>query len=351
MKLAWEYFRSWASRVDANGHKLIVPVLGAGFNAQAGVAMGWAELLREVQKRHDLHTDLPDNLGIVGNSTLAWEAMVLDLARLRGESPHKSESTLLASAVEVLRDRYRPVGAPADFARRFLEYSFTDILSFNFDELLHVDGPTFWTASPDGVQTLSQRTPLAGEFSRTRTFVEHGDGTRVWYPNGSVRSPESLRLGMRNYGTAIRELETEREAAKAQERKIRDRLYPDGAARALAADERETLWATQRAHAWSWVSVCLNAPLVFIGMSLGREEWPLWWFLNQRARNFARRGIERPTFVFMRRDEADRLRVAGELNDLVLLTFDSYDRGWDRLLDALAGFGDTVAGARPALAP
>ena len=79
-------------------------------------------------------------------------------------------------------------------------------------------------------------------------------------------------------------------------------------------------------------------PLVFAGLSLGREEWPLWWFLNQRARNHARRNLawEIPTFAILIRGEAETLATAASLVNITLLPVDSYQEAWDRLFETLA---------------
>lgn len=103
-------------------------------------------------------------------------------------------------------------------------------------------------------------------------------------------------------------------------------------------EEQWSVWGKHREMAQNWVSTAMNAPLIFAGMSLGREEWPLWWFLNQRARNHARRNLswEIPTFAVLIRSEAEALATAASMVNITLLPVDSYQEGWDRLFDALA---------------
>jgi SWI/SNF related-matrix-associated actin-dependent regulator of chromatin subfamily C len=129
---------------------------------------------------------------------------------------------------------------------------------------------------------------------------------------------------MRNYGTYLAELEEARNAHKREERALRQR-------HAISVD---ALWSMHREQARSWVTVAMNAPLVMIGLGMGREEWPLWWFLNQRARNHAMREDAPPVFVFMRRVESESLRVACSLANLQLLEFESFAAGWEKLLEA-----------------
>lgn len=324
MKLAWDYFAKWASYAH-DGKRLIVPLLGAGFNSQAGARVGWGDLLRKVQAQLGLQVDLPDDQGIVGNTTLAWEAMVLELAFRNQRQPHEvEEDRLLPAVAEVLNQHYPPNGTTSKFAKQFLGYGFSDVVSFNFDEVLLAE-PWEW-----------QPSPKPADFSKTSTYaLLRKSRTRVWFPHGNVRYPKSIQLGQRNYGTFIDELEQARRAYKEQETALKEELFGRAAEPSTDA-QRAQLWNEHRARARNWLCVVMNAPLVFIGLGMGREEWPLWWLLNQRARNHARRAIERPVFVFMRRDEADRLRIAADLANLNLLVFDSFDRGWQRLLDAFA---------------
>jgi hypothetical protein len=326
MKIVWDLFRDWAARTDADGRRVIVPVLGTGFNAQAGAKKDWGDLLRDVQRAVKVHVDLPEGAGLVGNTTLAWEAMVLALSHARNRKPSEVEDELLEVAADLLDKSYPPEGPTAAFAEAFLSHRFRDVMSFNFDRVLHVEGARWRHA--------------ARTFSKTRSHLAREDGTRLWHPHGATKWPRSLRLGMRNYGTYLKELEDARSAYKDEEEGLKRRLLPElfvggRQRRASTAPQRDRLWAAHREVASSWLTVAMNAPLVMIGLGMGREEWPLWWFLNQRARNHARRDIERPVFVFMRRPEAESFRVACELANVQLLTFETFPAGWDRLLGVL----------------
>jgi hypothetical protein len=142
---------------------------------------------------------------------------------------------------------------------------------------------------------------------------------------------------MRKYGVLIGKLELARKEYKAKANQIRQELFPEmiGQRTSLNGKQVECLWWAHRSAAQSWVSTAMNAPLLFIGLGMGREEWPLWWFLNQRARNHARRSLQVRTFVFMERSEALRLKTAAELTGLTLLVFNEFGEGWNRLFTAL----------------
>jgi hypothetical protein len=305
---AWRSFGEWARKTDARGRRLLVPLIGAGFNAQAGVRKSWAELLQDVERSAGLEVDLPTDL--VGNTTLAWEAMVLKASAASRKSPSYAEKRLLRAMACELDRVYAPEGKTRDFAAGFLALGFSDLISFNFDRALHVEAPSWQRVKP--------------RFSTTKTHARVLD-TRVWYPHGCVSHPDSIHLGMREYGGFIAELESARKQYKLEESALAKKL-----------DSLDAIWAAQRAHPKSWLTVAMNAPLVFVGFGLGREEWPLWWFLNQRARNHARARIERPVFAFLQTDEAARLSAAAQLANIQLLTFDGFERGWKRLFSALA---------------
>jgi hypothetical protein len=309
MDLIWRSFESWARRRDERGRHQLVPLIGAGFNAQAGVRKSWAELLQDVERAAGLSVDLPADL--VGNTTLAWEAMVLKASGTHKKGPADAEKQLLRLMARELDRVYTPDGPTRAFSERFLGCGFSDVISFNFDRALQIEPPA-WT----------HRAKWRFSSMHSRALVAD---TRLWYPHGCVTHPDSIRLGMRVYGGFIAELEAARKQYKSEESALAKRLT-----------RRAQRWDAQRASAKNWLSIAMNAPLVFVGFGLGREEWPLWWFLNQRARNHARARIERPVFAFMKREEADRLRVAADLAGIYLLTFDSFPRGWERLLGALS---------------
>jgi hypothetical protein len=116
----------------------------------------------------------------------------------------------------------------------------------------------------------------------------------------------------------------------------------------LHSRARRTAEEVDRAHESStWVGVCLERPLLFVGLSLTREEWTVWWLLSQRARFVARRPAARrpPTFVFARRPGSTEpleaqgayatLTRACELLGITLLRFDDFGEGWRKLRRAL----------------
>jgi len=319
----WKWLRQLRLERGAGG---IIPAIGSGWNAQAvGTVFGWRDLLEEIRRATKLSFQLPSPELTTGNTTLIWERMLFDLAWQTGQPPHQVESKLQTVVARTLRKFYPVGGVTAAFARRFLALGFEDVLSFNFDQGLHTKDSAWHQPKP--LHPVTNHCRVTG-------------ATRTWYPHGTVCDPTSIQLGLRAYSNLIKDLELARQEYKASEKELfgepasipRKKLPP----RPMADQWR--VWGEQRRRAASWVASAMNAPLVFAGLSLGREEWPLWWFLNQRARNHARRNLswEIPTFAILIRKEAEALATAADLLNITLLPVDSYQEAWDRLFETMA---------------
>lgn len=317
---------------DAEGRCPVVPVLGTGFNAQARKRLDWRDLLVRVALDLQLELEVPAPDAIVGNTTLVWEAMLTEIARKRRDKPYRAEIELERHVRSVLASEYPAGGATKELASRLAAARFRDVVSFNFDLGFHVSEPRWSRQRED-------------RFDPVWDHAVHAEtGARVWYPHGSVLDAQSLQLGQRKYGLLIQQLERARRSHKMAEEAMRKALFPRKRRRldssAYTPEEREAVWEAQRPHAKSWVGAAMTSPLVFLGMSLGREEWALWWFLNQRRRNLARSGLEgrRPVFVLTQESEARRLETAASLAGLTLLPFRdrAFDAAWERVLGAFA---------------
>ena len=337
---AWSRFEQLARRRDSEGRAIVVPVLGTGFNAQAKKRLDWRDLL--VRVAHDLGLELsvPDGDRLVGNTTLVWEAMLTEIAQRSRQKPYRVEAELERHVRTVLLAEYPAGGATKDLANRLASARFRDVVSFNFDLGFHASAPTWVREREDRFDPVWDHA------------IHTESGARVWYPHGSVLDAESLQLGQRKYGLLIQELERARRGHKSAEEAMRKALFPRKRrgldSDAYTAEEREAVWDAQRPHAKTWVSAAMTAPLVFLGMGLGREEWALWWFLNQRRRNLARAvGRDRaladrhPVFVLTQASEGAKLETAAELAGITLLTFRdrAFDEAWTRVLCALGRSG------------
>lgn len=306
----------------------LVPVLGSGFVTQ-GVREGlrsskskarvvpvdWLRLLREVAEGYELtRASRSIELDVPGQTTLLWDAMLSELTEreatgTRSRAAHRWDDELRAAVATRLEDDRRTERLARPFVRSFLKLGFEDVLDFNFDDVVIGQGtkPTARSRGP------ASRASLAATVGTTT----------VWFPHGHCSDPRSIVLGARAYGARLSALQAAFDA------------------HAKLASTRPT-----RGRA-SWVATALERPLLFVGLSLTREEWTIWWLLAQRARFLARRPIaERPpVFVFARRPSpTDSLEAHGafatlsraaDLLGMQLCAFDAFDEGWRRLRTAL----------------
>ena len=298
---AWKSFDVACAKRDARGRHALIPVLGTGFSAQARKRLDWRDLLVRIAQDLALTLQVPAPQDISGNTTLVWEAMLTEIAVAKNIQPGKAEDRLSRHVAKVVAKEFPPGGATRELAERITGAHFADIISFNFDLGVHAQRPVFVRAKK------RQFDPVWDHAIHTES------GARVWYPHGSVTDGLSLQLGQRKYGLLIHRLEAARAAFKQAEK-------------------------AGRPPRPSWIAMGMSRPLVFLGMSLGREEWALWWFLNQRRRNLARQKLEasRPVFMLIQAREAEVMKVPAELAGLTLLAFPdgAFNDAWERVLKA-----------------
>lgn len=298
----------------------LVPALGSGFVTQAAVegahplrppaAIDWPEILRGVATEFSckrasahIHQEVP------GQTTLLWDSMLGELAGRGAGAASEWERKLRRSVARRLREDVTMNELTRPFVESFLKLGWDDIMCFNFDNVLLPRA----TKPTHRVRSAARRASLVAEL----------DGTRVWFPHGHQSDPDSIVLGAHAYGLRI-------------------------AAMQAAFDAHARATAPRKAHELdTWVATALERPLLFIGLSLTREEWTVWWLLSQRARFLARRPAEKkpPAFVFaIRPSTHDKLEAhaafhtlarACELLDLKLLEFSEFRAGWGKLRGAL----------------
>jgi hypothetical protein len=329
---------------DGPGARTLIPVLGSGFVTQAVMAarhsapdglavvrakpgdsfpapVDWLSLLRGVAKEFDCARAISHiEVDVPGQTTLLWDAMAVELtARSSGiQQAHAYESKMRRSVARRLRDDTLTYDLAQPFVESFLRLGWDDIVSFNFDSVLlpasHTHGASRGHVRPK---------PLSTGAARRASIAARKDGTTVWYPHGHHSDPDSIVLGAHAYGGRV-------------------------AAMQAAFDAHARKRAPRKSSGLdSWVATMLERPLFFVGLSLTREEWTIWWLLSQRARFLARRSTtKRPAaFVFARRPApADKLEAhaafqtlarACELLGIELLDFADYRSGWKKLRSAI----------------
>lgn len=311
-------WRELARAARSAGPKLVL-LFGSGANAHvleasgAPVSLGWSQLLRRVSVRvlGSTKAKRVDRwLAADGVNALLWDRLAAEAAESRGGAHRAERSLQRAVAAELnelytveLRERSRP---------GWLELlgRYEDVATFNFDALV---------ALPSHVRGRAGRPP-----TWQSPIALHGalGGTRVWYPHGHASKPSTIVLGTHLYGTYLRDL---RAAFDDHMRRARTAVRP--------------------ATPPTWLDLLLeNRPIVFVGLSLSREEWTIWWSLVRRARRWARHKARPPTFIVQAappkedsaRLEAFRtLQASAELVDGVVATAPTHQLCWERLQAAL----------------
>ncbi len=311
-------------RLIARDARVLVPVLGSGFVTQAAAAgasalnlerprpVDWPALLDGVAAEFACAPHAAQRLAIPGQTTLLWDAMVTELTArhgLKGPAAHGWERKLRRSVARRLREDDSTVALARPFVEAFLGRGYADVMSFNFDNVLLPEG-----ASP--------KPRVRGKSTRASLAATRGT-TTLWYPHGHLVDPDSIVLGAHAYGSRIAAMQA-----------------------AFDAHARRPV-PRPSTNLDTWVATMLERPLLFIGLSLTREEWTLWWLLAQRARFLARRPERKrpPAFIFARqpapseRPEAlaawDTLARTAELLGLTLLEFTDFGAGWKKLQGTL----------------
>ena len=303
----------------AAGPRLVL-LYGSGANAHileaAGtpISVGWSELLRRAAARALGSPEKAQRverwLSVDGVNTLLWDRLAADAAESLGGA-HRAERVLQKAVAQELDEIYTPElrrRARAGWVELLGRYE--DVGTFNFDGLV--------------------TRPVRGNeaFSKPRTWRSpialHGalEGTRVWFPHGHISKPSTIVLGAHLYGNYLPDLRGAFDRHMKRER--------TGTAAGVPP---------------TWLDLLLeDRPVVFVGLSLSREEWTVWWSLVRRARRWARHTTRPPTFIVqaappagdpVRVEAFRRLRAGAELVDGVVATAENYRLCWERLQNAL----------------
>jgi len=347
-----------------NGDRVVVPVLGSGVNLQAAYEVGasaldWEQLLAEIEAREGITWERAPPRSM----TARWEALT---QRQSEERASEREDGLIASVVEALAEQTDRIWEAADrepppLYADLLAAKFRDLISLNFDDrIIRASGAAslFRAVSP-----AEQKIRGGASFSVLQQLYQRyhlGDPSRfarVWYPHGRAASRATIVLGVGRYGRLVPDLDVGWRRYKAAERKYaqgkgRDlELFPEPQPRRMWSRTQIDRWTEHRRgvgpvlakgklarrksyrypqEALSWLDVFLMSPLVFIGCSLGDDEFPLWWALHQRARNQARQAPElrKPVVLLTAAPENALDHLRGGPAGLCTVVFPSWDRLW-----------------------
>jgi hypothetical protein len=224
-----------------------------------------------------------------------WEQLVLEgvTRGIRGMNgkrvarslrPNQVEHHLRRWVVKVLREC--AAIHEAEFARHpivaalsnFVRHREVHIIDLNFDDLLLTALKTE-RKEPTGRALLRHRYP--GRVADRHNLFIHWRGPQfnrscIWKPHGCVGQPESLRLGLRDYGLQSSVYAWAFDEYKAASKGDRD------------AKRGQRVMDT-------WIAKMMELECRIIGVGLSADEWGLQWLFMQRARNLSRRARSAPT--------------------------------------------------------
>ena len=288
-----------------------VLMLGTGFHRQLGRSVDsplvcWRHLLMGAANGLRLSRWRPTS----ECHALAWEELILALGsrqRHKRRSAAELEADLRMAVAQVLHDRVREPrlqddalgdGSPLAAIHRLMRAGPLHIIDFNHDStllaMLGVSPQSEIKRIPIKVERIGSRGAAVVRtddlVSLYRRFPVGGDlRTWIWKPHGVCSEPNSIRMGLRDYG-----LQPVLVKYAFENYKCAERTWVQGARNVRQRISSAVLRLDQTSGAAkledTWVTRLLAFPCTMIGLSLSPAEWGLYWLFAQRARNYLRRG-------------------------------------------------------------
>ena len=329
MNEMWDLLFEYSRMRFNTGQRRIVPIVASGFNLQAsGRADDWYSLLSRVAITAGLANplnEIDENIRKL-SMTAIWEWFVIEYKKIHPNLDTGTvERQLKKNVINNLRD-FEDKNRNQPFYKEFLNLGFKDIISFNFDRTLSLQ-----YNDSDKVIKLSPSRSFYAQTSLFRHSVQNSKyRTIVWYPHGDTENYRTIKLGIRSYGIYIRSLSSAFNAyrkRKSQEDKKQGFEEWSNKVRSLPFAESNWLW------------IGMTSPLLILGSSMSRDEWPFWWFLHQRARHLAHyKGVKiKPVFVLWKKNKRNTSYhnftqwLQQSPVGIKLLLCDDWPEGWGRI--------------------
>lgn len=325
-------------------------VIGSGFHSwvlgrPSTPLSNWDSLIDEVAA--ELKVSVPSN---TLTPVLRWEKL-LEIASSNGfQHPLDStkwinKSTIAVSKIEphaknalkkVIQAHAVKYPYRSSRAQFPLEKAFASVISLNFDHC--------WLGQTNFIfgsqrQNVSSGGLTVSEVGRLRNYIQpmHENEKVVWFPNGSVVEPMTIRMGLYEYGAQAHALKSAfnliKEFEKEAEKKLGTNDWMDLGP--VLEEELSKNPLNQDIRLANWVAQFLYRPIFFAGVGLSQSETGLWWLLAQRARNFARVLPKQrpPTVVLMHAKNEQRALWANRPCGIEAMYCDNWDHGWEMLLE------------------
>lgn len=273
-----ELLKEYLTKLLPSGHLEIVPVLGTGLHRQFGVTPSNKELIKSLVDWEKLiaavkgHINL-NNLNISKSIPLImkWELLVSNYAKTNNLPTYESEKKIKRIVCRIIDSESKHL--KRENYEIFSDNKYKDIISLNFDSLL---------IQPTDI-LFKKSKPSRKKSNISRHFINQSTSRRIWHPHGTIKTPASLCLGLRDYGIIPSEVSIAFSSYKSKESKLIGKP-PNN----LTQDKIINFYHNYRNTCVNWVELLMVSPLVIIGCGLSWQEWGIWWALNQRQRNFSR---------------------------------------------------------------
>ena len=280
-------------------------VLGSGFHryvlgndTERNPICSWHSLIDAVSERLDVRRPPP-----AMPPTLRWETMINAAVRDGFQNRHgqrlatkdkkpsqvEAEARRIVSIVLGETEENYPAGQKSNLPA---DSRWGCVISLNFDVAWLVSAGLDSSLGP--LNAPPSKALTKAEQDRLGRSVEPlaGKHARVCFPNGTTLAPNTIRMGLHDYGNAPAGMQHGFSRLKMWESALvgisgarsRTAFQPLASAlQAASCGAFDTLDIPM-----TWVAEFLYRPLVFFGVGLSEQEIGLWWLLAQRRRNLAR---------------------------------------------------------------
>ena len=290
-------------------------VIGSGFHrhvlkGSCSPLCSWSDLLINIANYAKIF--LPTHL--LNHPTSAWEYLVLkyvenkpSLSAANAELALKKIAAHIIAFEEKTQAKHYSKSPLSNNLYRILIDEGIHLVNFNFDRLSYIKKATieklrnnkliknkkneFGEARKSDLVLLHRRIKLG--------FLDYGinSDSVIWHPHGCVDMPDTIRMGLRDYGMMPSYYIKAFNYFKAWQRKVLDRessnRNPITARDHIRLIKQLEIMDSNSSKlsfepADNWVTRFMLLPVSLIGIGLSVDEFGLRWLLVQRARNLAR---------------------------------------------------------------
>ena len=303
-----------------------------GLESDAEVLRSWGALLRAVSLREGIF-DAFSPLLCNEMPTLQWERLVQAYVASRGlvDRSFEAERHLKKSIADILNQAAKSVECAVDFEKmaELAGVLGRHTLSLNMDTL-------FCRLREGSIPNILK--------SRREYAVSIGDDT-LWFPHGSTERSELIAFGVRRYGHLPSAWSAKFKNFKAAERRDRHGKSDRNIVKNLS-DMQSQLAYRKSSRSLSLMHHLLAAPLIIFGASLSREEWGIWWLLNQRARNLARlpKHEKPPTRIVISATDSRLAFWTSQPVEILPILTENWSDAWNILIDWMSSQNELARG-------